>query len=92
MKILKKQQINTQIAEARKQEIEQGLTLAKKVDTLRTELSNLQKQRLEYVEGMKAEMERQLQPLYDKKTYLQREIEVLEEVKNKLKIESGIVN
>lgn len=50
MKLLKKQAINAQISENRRQQIEEGVKLAKKVDLLRNEVNELQKKRSDLFE------------------------------------------
>jgi len=85
MKLLKKQVINAQIADQRKNQIEEGLNLAKKIDALRNDLLNLQKQRLDFIENSTREMKQVLIPLYEKKEKLEQEIKSFEEVRNKLK-------
>lgn len=77
MKILKKQIINTQIAEHRRQQIEEGLSLAKKIDALRNELLELQKKRTDFIEGTKSELQQQLKSLYQEKEKLEEEIKCL---------------
>lgn len=53
MKIPTKKQVNSDIAENRRRQIEDGVLLAKKVDALREELLGLQRQRINLVEEIK---------------------------------------
>jgi hypothetical protein len=59
MKLLKKSTIQKDIAEQKRQQIDEGLTIARKVDALRLTLANLEGQHAKFIEGMKAELERQ---------------------------------
>ena len=59
MKLLKKSTIQKDIAEQKRQQIDEGLTIARKVDALRLTLANLEGQHAKFIDGMKAELERQ---------------------------------
>lgn len=84
MKLLEKQQVNTQKAKERKLEIDEGAKLAKKIDILREtfskEQTNLLKFRDESLENIRKEIELGI----EKKNQLYREITEAEERKKTL--------
>lgn len=57
MKLLEKQQINANIQSEKKKQIDSGIFLATKVDKLREELNNLEKQRADFIEGSRVELQ-----------------------------------
>ena len=85
MRILSKTQISTDSAFIRKQQIDEGVAVAKKVDAMRQELANFQKQRTDFVEGSKQAIEEQLAPYLQKLEYLKREIHRLEKMREELR-------
>lgn len=54
MKLLEKKQINATVQAERKSVIDSGISLAKKVDTLRTEMLSLEKQRSDFIANSKS--------------------------------------
>ncbi len=84
MKLLKKQSVNTQAAVQRKMQVDEGVKIAQKVDTLRQTLGNLQQQHDTFVNGMKAELERTTQGLSDGIENKKRELKELEVERQKL--------
>lgn len=86
MKLLSKRQINTDIARERKNQIDEGITLATKIDTLRRTLADLESQHKKFIDGMQGELELRTKDLLDNIAYLQREILELKEERKKLQI------
>ncbi len=67
------------LQQQRKQQIDEGIALAKKIDAMREELLSLQKQRNNFIEGTKVALELETNQLYEKKISLQKEVNLLEE-------------
>lgn len=63
MKLLDKKTVNTVMAGERKSQIDEGVTLAKKIDALRQTLSSLQQQHQEFVNGMSEGLRKQTETL-----------------------------
>jgi len=78
MQLLPKSIINTEIASQKKKQIDEGLLIARKVDSLRETLASLEKQHSDFIGGMQRELKSQTQPLIDKIANLKLEIESLE--------------
>jgi DNA repair exonuclease SbcCD ATPase subunit len=78
MKLLKKQQINEQVNLERKNAIDAGVFLAKKVDALREEVLTLQKTRDEFIAGSQQVINDSLSGLQQKQDSLSKEIKELE--------------
>lgn len=57
MKLLRKSVLNTQVATQRREQINEGVTLAQKVDGLRQKLGNLEEQERIYLAGMRKRLE-----------------------------------
>lgn len=56
MYLLKKSAIASELAQQKKQEIDQGLELARKVDALRIKLLDLERQEKEFIDGMRSRL------------------------------------
>ena len=84
MNLLPKSIINTEIASQKKKQIDEGLLIARKVDTLRETLASLEKQHADFIGGMQRELKSQTQPLIDNIASLKLEIESLEAKRKEL--------
>ena len=86
MRLLKKSEVTQKKAQARKQEIDEGVKIAQKVDAVRNTLAeeeaNLDKFRTESVKNIKAE----LAPLEEKRDGLKKEVQELERTREQLLI------
>ena len=78
MKLLKKQQINERVNTERKNAIDAGVFLAKKIDALREEVLTLQKTRDEFIAGSQQVINDSLSSLQQKQDSLSKEIKELE--------------
>lgn len=76
MKILKKNQISIISANQKKDQIDEGLKIAARVDALRETLSQVQKQHRDYIEGMKAELDGEISPLVIRRDELREDISI----------------
>lgn len=59
MRLLKKSTLNIELASQKKQQIDSGIAIAKKVDALRQTLGSLQQQQTLFIAGMEDELKRQ---------------------------------
>lgn len=84
MKLLSKSAVNNEVANQKKSQIDEGLFIAKKIDSLRQTLTGLEKQHRDFINGMQSELNIQIQPLIDKIANLKLEIEDLENKRRKL--------
>ena len=84
MKLLPKKAVNTQVQSAHKAMIDEGVLIAKKVDTLRQTLTSLESQHNQFIAGMKGELEQKLGGL--QKLLSLKEIEVKELEEKRLKL------
>ena len=78
MKLLQKKQINEQVQTERKNAIDAGVFLAKKIDALREEVLTLQKTRDEFIAGSQQVINDSLSSLQQKQDSLSKEIKELE--------------
>jgi chromosome segregation ATPase len=85
MRLLSKKIIQEQVAEQKRQQILDGVKVATKVDKLREEFAQLQRQRLDFLEGNKRALEEELQPLYTKLENLKGQVKQLAEERKELK-------
>lgn len=81
MKLQPKQQVNIQVAAERKQQIDEGITIARKIDGMRETLANLEKQHADFVGGMEDDLVKRTGHLSSKVRELQRDVAELEERK-----------
>lgn len=79
MKLQSKKQLNNQFQETRRQEIEEGVKLAKKIDVLRETLASLEKQHETFLAGMGRELDEKTKEQRLEIARLQSEIKQLEE-------------
>jgi chromosome segregation ATPase len=84
MKLIPKSIVNTEIANQKKKQIDEGLLIARKVDSLRETLASLEKQHSDFIDGMQRELKSQTQPLIDNIASLKLEIENLESKRKEL--------
>lgn len=85
MKLLEKKQINENIQIQRKNQIDSGIFLAKKIDALREELSSLEKQRTDFISGSRKVIEDELSNLQSIKKHIENEIKESEKKLAKLR-------
>ena len=78
MKLLQKKQINERVNTERKNSIDAGVFLAKKIDALREEVLTLQKTRDEFIAGSQQVINDSLSSLQQKQDSLSKEIKELE--------------
>jgi uncharacterized membrane-anchored protein len=78
MRLLNKQQVAVSNSLIKKDQVDEGVKIAKKIDLMRTEFLSLQKQRADFIEGSKAVIEFQLGSLIKRLESLKGEISILE--------------
>lgn len=78
MKLLSKQQVSTQLQSQRRQQIDEGVQLAQKIDALRVKLADLQKQHELFVMGMEENLNQKTKHLFDEIQRREAEIKLLE--------------
>ncbi len=74
MKLLDKKRILADENLQKKQQIDEGVRLARKVDLLREELMSLESQHKSFLERSKSELDKTLGPLIERKAQLEKEI------------------
>lgn len=84
MKLLPKRQITLVVAQERKQHIDEGVAIARKVDALRESLATLEKQHKDFLEQISLESQTKRDEAQAKLDQLQREIGDLTESRQKL--------
>lgn len=84
MKLLPRSQINERVNLERKNAIDSGVFIAKKIDALREEMLTLQKERDEFISGSQKVINESLVELQQKKDSLLKEVSELEIRKSKL--------
>lgn len=84
MKLLKKSTVQIEAQSQRKGQIEEGMNIARKVDSLRQTLAELQAQHAKFISGMEKELQDRTQPLILKIASLQQDIAGLEEKRKAL--------
>lgn len=84
MKLLTKSAAALQKTVQRQSEIDSGVSIARKVDTLRQTLASLEQQQQIFIEGQKKSIEDATRELFEKKHDLESEIRTLEEHRKEL--------
>ena len=84
MRLLDKKTINTKLQTEKKQQIDEGVFIAKKIDALRENLAILEKQQADFIDGSKHELGKAIGGLIRQKEKLERDIKAQKEVKKKL--------
>lgn len=84
MKLLAKKSIDVEVAAQKKAQIDEGVSIAKKVDVLRNTLSSLETQHRRFLDGISSELKRETQSLIETIASLRIEISDLEEKRKKL--------
>lgn len=84
MKLLKRSTLNTEVASQRKAQIDEGIIIAKKVDTLRQTLASLELQQKTFLSGMETELRKSTQHLIEEIALKKRELEELKVERTKL--------
>lgn len=85
MKLLPKKQVQTLVEDQRKNQIDEGVMLARKVDALREKLADLQKQHSLFVMGMEDNLQEKTGKLFERIQGLETEIKLLEVKKAELR-------
>lgn len=75
MKILKKNDVLAQTNRVRQDQIDEAANLVESTETARRALADIKKQHEDYIQGMKATLEAEIEPLVSKKKTLEYEIE-----------------
>ncbi len=86
MRLLSKKEINTQVAEHRRVEIQEGTKLAKRVDSLRQKYVDEKDKYEKYVTETQKILQDQLKKLEEKRSSIQKEVTYLEAKQVKLRI------
>lgn len=84
MKLLKKQTVQLEVQRERKNQIDEGISLAQKIDALRITKSELESQHQKFIDGMQKELKDQIDPLLDTIAGLHKDIEILENKQTEL--------
>ena len=84
MKLLTKQQVNTEVAHQKKLQIDEGVAIAKKVDALRNTLAGLEKQHSLFLQGMEKELKLKTERLTEEIYSREKEILTLQAKKAEL--------
>lgn len=74
MNLLPKKQVQSQVQDERKQKIDEGIELAKKIDVLRETLTSLTKQHEAFIANMKGQLDNELETLRIEKGTLEASI------------------
>ncbi len=78
MKLLPKSVVNVELASQKKQQIDEGLNLARKIDTLRETFVSLEEQHKNFLAGIHKELDLETKALLDNIVSLKQEISTLE--------------
>lgn len=84
MKLLDKKTIHSVTAHQRKSQIDEGVMLAKKIDTLRETLSSLEQQHKLFIEGMQDNLKSSIKELEEEIRDKKSEVQMLEEDRKRL--------
>ncbi len=79
MKLLGKKTVSIEVAAQRKNQIDEGMQLAQKIDTLRKTHSDLQSQHTDFIAGMQVELRKATDHLAIEVATKKKELELLEE-------------
>lgn len=79
MRLLKKSAVASEASQQKKQLIDEGIAIARKVDALRQALAGLEEQQSRFVGGMEEELRRRTKALFDEIAGRESEIRALEE-------------
>jgi uncharacterized protein YoxC len=84
MKLPTKSQVQVELARERKAQIDEGVRIAQKVDSLRNTLSSLEKQHNEFINSMETGLKAKVKPLEEEIKAKKAELVVLEDRKREL--------
>ncbi len=84
MKLLKKSTIDAEVNARKIAQIEEGVQLAQKVDTLRKTLNDLEVQHRNFIEGMQGELKKATDELFEEIAERKNEIKELQVQKDRL--------
>lgn len=84
MKLLSRKTVSNEVAEQRRQAIEEGILIARRVDTLRQTLSSLEKQQTDFLNGMEGNLKKKTETLLNEIALRKLEIVQLDEKRRKL--------
>jgi chromosome segregation ATPase len=85
VRLLSKTQIAVDTSLAKKKLIDEGLSVARKIDKMREEMLNLQKQQREFIEGTKSAIEKETKGVSEALEHLKTEVSMLVAEREKLK-------
>lgn len=86
MKLLKKSALANELAQQRQAQIDEGIAIARKVDTLRQTLASLEKQHSDFLNGMQSELEKRSRYLLNEIATREKILIEIEERRQKLLI------
>lgn len=84
MKLLSRKTVINEVADQKRQAIEEGLQIARKVDKLRDTLASLEKQHRDFIDGMQSELKEKTEKLLNEIALRQLEIVQLTEKRKEL--------
>ncbi len=84
MKILRKNESVALVARQKQEQIDEGVSIAIKIDTLREKHSSLQQQHEKFIESMKSDVEREIAPLKKERDDLIFDVASLKKQREKL--------
>lgn len=84
MRLLQKSVVSKDISDQRKQQIDEGIAIAQKIDKLRETLLSLQKQHDDFIAGIRADLEEKTKFLFEEITTRKLELENLERQRQQL--------
>lgn len=85
MKLLDRKFVTVNVAEQKRQQIEEGLMIARKIDGLRVQLSELEKTRSLFIENTEEELKKKTAPLYTKLKKIEKQIQDAQVIRNELR-------
>lgn len=86
MKILKKSEANAEAARLKRQQIDEGMELAQRIDGLRRTRAEVEAQHAEYAKGLRASLEREIAPLVETRNELQVQVSAARRELEKLRV------
>lgn len=86
MNLLKKPLANLEAERQKREQIDQGVAIAQKIDVLRKTLADLETQHSTFIAGLRVDLEQKTKEQFEKLANLQFEIKRTEDYKNGLKV------
>src|ERR1700750_2532234 len=84
MKLLKKSIIDAEVNARKKAQMDEGIQLAQKIDTLRKTLNDLEVQHRNFIDGMQGELKKATDELFEEIAERKNEIKELQVQKDRL--------